>query len=127
MKKYRFLVITAAALLAASCMFISAKSNFYLTNDSTGPVTVKWTSDLYDSSGSKTIAAGATEKIASGTLLEADSMPPSQFFSKIEIYADGESITPLYSINTDPGSDELWLDEPDGFRSRAWTISYPAQ
>lgn len=122
MKKIEMGVLLFAVVFLGSCVFISATGNFLVTNTLDTSVTVVWTSQ-YGDSGSKEIPAGETLKVAAGRLLEADAVPPSQFFETFDIYTDADETTLLLGLGSI--ADANWAVEEDGYRSNAYTLTYP--
>jgi hypothetical protein len=119
----RSLVVAAAVIvtvLLGSCFLFVAKSEFYVTNETGADLTVSWTERYHDTGEqSEVVEAGATVLIATGRLLEADTLPPQQFFISFQITGDAGSYV------QDPIDDDAWDVVRDG-RLGIWTLTITA-
>lgn len=111
-----------AALLFGSCLLFVVKSDFYVANETDGLLTVIWT-EQYDPDGlgqrTETVPVGETVRIATGRLLEADTLPPELFFATLQVTGASGSYTQA------PIDDDEWEVVTDGRLGR-WTLTVTA-
>ena len=113
----------AVVLLLAGCFLISAQSEFAIRNASTYPLMVSWgTLDHGPGSLSDPVAVGETVVIAAGRLLEADDLPPSLYFSSLQVSVQlGETWTVVYDPETIV--DAEWTAQETGYHRHTHTLT----
>jgi len=110
----------ALVLLSVSCLFFVAESRFYLENATAEELEIVFSIQNEDASVAKTIAPGITAFIASGQLLEADTLLPSEFFTRIS--ATLPSVPEHIVFLQDPVIDQAWTGISRGSKKFDYTL-----
>ena len=114
-------VLTVLAM--SGCALISATGEYYVVNGSSEEIRVTWDATHKALPGGPVfIEAGATGKLTTQRLLEADEVPPSECFTWITISVpDGHSWREVYV--QDPIIDSLWPRADAGIRRHSYTLT----
>ena len=106
--------------LLGACTLFTAESRFYLQNTSAHSLVCTWVRLDGSTAASPEIPPGATSLLATGQLLEADRLPPSQYFASLSV---AFSATPGIAVYRQaPTDDTRWAETTQGYKRADWTL-----